>query len=100
MIRKVPRLQRHKVPEAEPDNVILLKNPLKQFRLWYEFARKSGEFEPEAMALATADDKGRPSVRMVLFKDVARDGLGFFTNYESRKSIHLRFKPYASLLFY
>jgi len=75
-------------------------DPVKQFRSWYALAGKNGEHEPEAMALATADDKGRPSVRMVLFKDISKEGLCFFTNYDSRKAVELTLNPYASLLFY
>lgn len=76
------------------------KDPMKQFRLWFELAKQNGGHEPEAMALATADDKGRPSVRMVLFRDIKPEGFYFFTNFESRKAMHLRSNRYAALLFY
>lgn len=44
-------------------------DPFKQFDAWFRDAvERSGMREPTAMALATADDKGVPSVRMVLLK--------------------------------
>jgi len=75
-------------------------DPIKQFRDWYDLAGKWAEPEPDAMALATADEEGRPSVRMVLFKDISRDGLCFFTNLGSRKALQLQKNPFAALLFY
>lgn len=49
------------------------------------------------MALATADERGRPSVRIVLLKDVGEDGFVFYTNYASRKARELAVNPHAAL---
>ncbi len=49
------------------------------------------------MALATADERGRPSVRIVLLKDIDPRGLVFFTNRESRKGVELDQNPFAAL---
>jgi pyridoxamine 5'-phosphate oxidase len=68
--------------------------------MWIREARKSGEKEPEAMALSTVDECGRPALRMVLFKDFKAGGLCFFTNYDSRKARQISQNPYAALLFY
>src|SRR5690606_15123558 len=55
----------------------------------------------ESMVLVTATPEGKPSGRVVLLKDVVRDGgFRFYTNYESRKSIELFANPQAQLLFY
>jgi pyridoxamine 5'-phosphate oxidase len=54
--------------------------------------------EPNAMALATADKSGRPSVRMVLLKGADARGFIFFTNYESRKGRELTDNPHAALV--
>ncbi|MCX6281106.1 MAG: pyridoxamine 5'-phosphate oxidase [Bacteroidetes bacterium] len=78
----------------------LKKEPIEQFRAWFDDAKRNHEYEPEAMALATADKKGRPSVRMVLFRDVSEGGFCFFTNWGSRKGLQLKSNPYASVLFY
>ena len=52
------------------------------------------------MALATADANGKPSVRMVLLKDVDDRGFSFYTNFNSRKGIEISENPRASLCFY
>jgi pyridoxamine 5'-phosphate oxidase len=57
--------------------------------------------EPTAFALATCDAaSGRPSVRMVLLKDVDERGFVFYTNYESRKGRELLSNPNAAMCFH
>ncbi len=56
--------------------------------------------EPTAMTLATVDDAGRPSARVVLLKDVDARGFVFYTNYESRKGRELLAHPWAALCFH
>lgn len=63
---------------------------------WLEEARGAGQIEPNAMALATADERGRPSLRMVLLKGIGPEGLVFYTNYESRKGRELARNPWAA----
>lgn len=74
-------------------------DPLVQAALWVAEARDAldGETEVNAMALATADEQGRPSVRMVLLKDLDPRGLTFFTNLGSRKAHELRHNPQAAV---
>jgi pyridoxamine 5'-phosphate oxidase len=74
-----------------------LSEPLEQFQRWYEGAVAAGVVEPEAMALATADADGMPSVRFVLLKGIDDRGVEFFTNYESRKGRELIANPRAAL---
>lgn len=81
-------------------NLPAISDPMKLFRKWLKQAKDAGEHEPEAMALATADEHGRPGLRMVLFRDESERGLCFFTNYESRKAIDLEKNPRAALMFY
>lgn len=78
----------------------LRRDPIEQFRAWYEAARSAGFAEPDAMALATADAAGRPAARMVLLKGFDSRGFVFATNFESRKGSHLAQNAQASLLFY
>jgi pyridoxamine 5'-phosphate oxidase len=78
---------------ADPD-------PLLQFERWFEEARGAGLLEPNAMALATADARGRPSLRMVLLKGFGPQGFVFYTNQESRKAGELAANPRAALLFW
>jgi pyridoxamine 5'-phosphate oxidase len=74
-----------------------LADPLALFGHWYEGAVAAGVVEPEAMALATADADGMPSVRFVLLKGIDERGVEFFTNYESRKGRELIANPRAAL---
>jgi pyridoxamine 5'-phosphate oxidase len=75
-------------------------DPFRQFAVWFAQAMEAGLMEPNAMALATVDARGRPSSRMVLLKGVDETGFVFFTNYESRKGQDLEANPVASLLFW
>lgn len=75
-------------------------DPIKQFNQWFQQAIAAGIREPNAMALATADKQGRPSVRIVLLKEVGPKGFTFFTNYESRKGCELAENPHASLVLF
>lgn len=75
-------------------------NPVALFQAWFQAARESGLFLPEAMTLATATADGVPSARMVLLKEATDDGFVFFTNYGSRKSQELDANPRAALVFH
>jgi len=75
-------------------------DPLEQFRRWYADAEQAGIRAPQAMALATAQADGAPSVRMVLLKGADENGFVFFTGYGSRKGAELDANPRAALLFY
>ena len=61
-------------------------DPFTLFGAWYDAAMKSEINDPDAMALASVDKDGMPSVRMVLLKEWSPEGFVFYTNYESRKS--------------
>ena len=74
--------------------------PFAQFRLWFGDALAAEHLEANAMSLATADERGRPSARIVLLRGWDERGFVFHTNYESRKGRELAFDPYAALLFY
>lgn len=71
--------------------------PFARFGEWMQRAMDAGVAEPTAMALATADAEGRPSVRMVLLKGFDEDGFVFYTNLESRKAGELAANPHAAL---
>ena len=45
-----------------------LDDPIKLFEEWFNEAKKTEINDPNALALATADKSGVPSVRMVLLK--------------------------------
>jgi len=75
-------------------------DPIRQFQLWFQQALDAQVPEPNAMTLATVDEQGQPSARIVLVKGADERGFVFFTNYESRKGHDLATNPRASLLFY
>ncbi len=77
-----------------------MTDPFALFDQWFAEARASEPNDPNAMALATADAAGRPSVRMVLLKGHGRDGFVFYTNREGRKAADLAANPHAALLFH
>ena len=75
------------------------KDPLEQFKQWFEEAQRSGIREPNAMTLATSTADGRPSARVVLLKTMDERGYGFFTDFRSRKAVELDENPLATLAF-
>lgn len=75
-------------------------DPFGLFRQWMADAEKSETEDPNAMALATADASGVPSVRMVLLKGIDDRGFVFYTNLESRKGVQLAENPNAALCFH
>ena len=78
----------------------MASDPLTMFEAWLAEARASEPNDPTAMALATADGEGRPSVRMVLLKGHDARGLVFYTNLDSRKGGELAANSHAALLFH
>lgn len=75
-------------------------DPFALFDDWFAQARAGEPNDPNAMALATADAAGRPSVRMVLLKGHGPDGFVFYTNRNGRKAGDLAANPHAALLFH
>jgi pyridoxamine 5'-phosphate oxidase len=78
----------------------MLHDPDALFEQWLAEAEKSEPNVPNAMALATADAQGRPSVRMVLLKGHDARGFVFYTNQDSRKGTDLAANAQAALLFH
>jgi len=77
-----------------------MNDPLEIFDRWFAEARASEPNDPEAMTIATADAKGRPSARMVLLKGQGPEGFVFYTNEQSAKGHELAANPKAALLFH
>ncbi len=76
------------------------KNPIVQFKKWWEAAIAAEIEEPNAMTLATASSDGIPSARIVLLKDLNDDGFIFYSNYKSYKGLQLAENPKACLVFF
>jgi pyridoxamine 5'-phosphate oxidase len=75
-------------------------NPMNQFTHWLDEALNSEEIEPNGMTLATVDEQGHPSARIVLLKETNPRGLVFFTNYESKKGAQIERTAQGSILFW
>ncbi len=78
----------------------MAETPFLQFQKWWEEAIHSQIDEVNAMTLATANNHGVPSARIVLLKGFTEKGFLFFTNYESRKGKELSENPKAALVFF
>ncbi len=76
------------------------EDPVAFFRHLFKEAEASEPVDANAVALATADARGVPSVRMVLLKDADERGFVFYTNIESRKGDDLAANPRAALCFH
>ena len=77
-----------------------LDDPFKLFEEWFNKAKETEINDPNALALATADENGAPSVRMVLLKDFSEKGFVFYTNLESKKSSDIKNNPNVSMCFH
>lgn len=75
-------------------------DPIPLFETWFAQASRAECPEPNAMVLATANQAGTPSARVVLLKGLSEGDFCFFTNYESQKGKELADRPQASLLFH
>lgn len=74
--------------------------PLALFHAWLAEAEAREPSDPTAVALATVDKNGRPSLRMVLLKGADEAGFVFYTNFESRKGRDLLETGEAALCFH
>jgi pyridoxamine 5'-phosphate oxidase len=85
-------------PDGTLDRDDLDDDPLEQFRRWLGEAESAGLSLAQAVALATADAEGRPSIRHVMLRGVYDGGFVFYTNLASRKARDLAENPHASLV--
>lgn len=76
------------------------EDPFALFKSWMADAEASEPSDPNAMALATADQDGMPNVRMVLLKGVDANGFVFYSNADSVKGGELRHNAHAAINFH
>lgn len=77
----------------------LTADPIVQFELWLKDAIAAELPDPTAMCVASVDEQGQPSQRLVLLKDVNLQGFTFYTNLGSRKATELSNNPKVCLHF-
>ena len=75
-------------------------DPFRLFGRWFRAVLEQGGADPHAMVLATADARGRPSVRAMLLKEWSPAGFVFASNYASRKGREIAANPRVAMLFY
>jgi pyridoxamine 5'-phosphate oxidase len=82
------------------DNATVLPDPVDQFQKWFDETVKAEVPEPNAMNLATVNEMGRPSSRIVLLKGIEDRHFLFYTNYLSKKGKELENNPACALTFF
>ncbi len=75
-------------------------DPIKQFEKWFEEYMEVSLVEFNAMILSTVGKDGKVSSRVVLLKDFDKNGLVFFSNYESRKGRQIAENPHGAICFF
>jgi pyridoxamine 5'-phosphate oxidase len=75
-------------------------DPIAGFAELFSRAAANAAFDHTVVALATADEDGCPSVRMVLLHGFDARGFVFYTNYEGRKAREIENNPHGALCFY
>jgi pyridoxamine 5'-phosphate oxidase len=75
-------------------------DPLQQFMRWFSDAESAGEPEAQGMVLATVDERGMPSARVVLLRGIDSRGFIFYTNMRSRKAREMAANPHVALVFH
>ena len=86
--------------QATLDENAVADDPFELFNSWFEQALKAEVNEPNAMSVATVDERGRPTSRIVLIKQYDARGFTWYTNYESQKGRQLGANAHAALLFF
>ncbi|XP_017848716.1 pyridoxine-5'-phosphate oxidase isoform X2 [Drosophila busckii] len=95
------RMKYHERKDAFLEQNIKVKDPFCVFRDWLSDALNAKEIlEPNAAALATVNDEGKPSNRFVLVKEATAEGFTFFTNYSSRKAEEIACNPNVAITIY
>ncbi|MCY1044153.1 pyridoxamine 5'-phosphate oxidase [Corallococcus sp. bb12-1] len=80
--------------------VTIPPDPIQRFAELFAQAKQAIPVDPNAMVVASVDNEGRPSARVVLLKDFDARGFVFFTNFHSRKGRQLTAHPHAALCFH
>ncbi|MFD5141922.1 phenazine biosynthesis FMN-dependent oxidase PhzG [Streptomyces sp. NPDC058401] len=76
------------------------RDPMGLLSEWLDSAVQRGVREPFAAVLATADEDGRPSTRILLVKEFDDRGLVFTSFKGSRKGQDLAARPWGAMTFY
>jgi pyridoxamine 5'-phosphate oxidase len=88
--------QKHELLEEE-----IPQDPFELFYIWIQETETNKEVEEiNTMNLSTIGLDGYPKTRVVLLKEYDREGLVFYTNYESEKGKSIENNPKVCLSFF
>ena len=76
----------------EASNFLGDQTPMQKIEQWVN-ELKGNLKEPNAMTITTASPDGQPSSRVVLAREFTRQGIIFYTNYQSAKGIEISKNP-------
>ena len=79
---------------------LLHEDPLEQFATWMEEAVNAQILDPYAMCVSTVGADGKPSSRIVYWRDVENGGFVFYTNYNSHKGQEIDANPNVAINFH
>jgi pyridoxamine 5'-phosphate oxidase len=79
---------------------LLHEDPLEQFAIWMEEAVNAEILDPYAMCISTVGSDGKPSSRIVYWRDVEDGGFVFYTNYDSHKGREIEANPNVAICFH
>jgi pyridoxamine 5'-phosphate oxidase len=91
---------RNEYSKASLDVSTVNPDPIIQFEKWFSEALQAQLTEPNAMHLATVNEQGKPSSRIVLLKGIENKKFIFYTNYQSKKGKELDANPNCALTFF
>lgn len=80
------------------DESDVLSDPIAQFSLWFDEARESTILEPNAFILSTSV-KDKVHSRVLLLKEINKEGFVFYTNYQSDKGREIEENKNVSISF-
>ena len=92
--------QRLSYEKGALDQRTVPSSPFELFKTWMDEALAQKVKEPYAMSLATCGADNKPSVRIVLMREITETGLVFYTNYDSAKGQDIAENPNAEVLFF
>ena len=92
--------QRLSYEKGQLDQQSVPASPFELLKAWMNEAIEAQVQEPYAMSLATCGADNKPSVRIVLLREITDTGIVFYTNYESAKGQDIAENPNAEALFF
>ncbi|MFZ3076579.1 MAG: pyridoxamine 5'-phosphate oxidase [Psychrobacter glacincola] len=92
--------QRLSYEKGQLDQQSVPVSPFELLNAWMHEAIEAQVQEPYAMSLATCGVDSKPSVRIVLLREITGKGIVFYTNYESAKGQDIAENPNAEALFF